>query len=148
MSEQISDIRQPIVNHGGSLETEPPRDDTDVLGEPHRAEHLRSEHTRVTDFDPALQLGVETEDFETRLCVRIVSGLILDLVDADLCIEFLHDAQEVAQTDISISNKAFNLMEFSQMSSIESLIAEYTINREIFHWFEAILTLALLCQLI
>lgn len=145
MTEQISDIGQTIVDHRGSLKTQAPGNDTDVLRKTHGAEHLRSENTRVSDFNPALELRVEAENFKTWLCVGVVSGLILNLIDTNLGIEFLHDAQEVAQTDISISNETFNLMEFSQVSGIESLIAEDTINREIFHWFEAILTLALLC---
>ena len=148
MPEQISDIRKTIVDHSGSLKTQPPSNNTDVFWKSHRAEHLRSENTRVSNFNPALELRMETENFKAWLCVRIISGLILNLVDTNLSIEFLHDAQEVAQTNISISNEAFNLMEFSQVSSIESFITEDSIDGEIFHWFETILTLALLCELI
>jgi hypothetical protein len=144
VTEQISDIGQTIVDHRGSLKTQAPRNDTDVLGKTHGAEHLRSENTRVSDFNPALELRVETENFKTWLCVGVVSGLVLNLVDTNLCIEFLHDAQEVTETDISICDETLDLMELRQVSGVESLVAEDTINREIFHWFEAILTLALL----
>lgn len=87
---------------------------------------------------------MESEYFKTWLGVGVVSGLVLNLVDTNLRIEFLHDSQEVTETDISICDETLDLMELRQVSGVESLVAEDTINREIFHWFEAILTLALL----
>ncbi len=148
MSEQISNIGKTVVDHCWSFKTETPSDDADIFRETHRAEHLRSENTGVSNFNPTLQLRMETKDFKTGLGIRVISRLILDLVNADLCIEFFHDTQEVAKSDISISNETFDLMELSQMSGIKGLVTEDTIDREIFHGLEAFLTLALLCKLI
>ena len=62
MAEEFSDVINPVVDHGGALKRETPGDDADILREAHRTEHLWTEDTRVTDFNPALELGVETED--------------------------------------------------------------------------------------
>ena len=62
MAEEFSYVVDPVVDHGGALKRQTPGDYADILGEAHRTEHLRTEDTRVTDFNPALELGVETED--------------------------------------------------------------------------------------
>ena len=62
MAEEVSNVVDPVVDHGGALKRETPGDDADILREAHRTEHLWTEDTRVTDFNPALELGVETED--------------------------------------------------------------------------------------
>ncbi len=71
---------------------------------------------------------MEPEDLETRLCVRVVRGFVLDLSNADLGVEFLHDTQEVAQTDVSVGNETLDLMELSQMGRVQSLVTEDTVD--------------------
>jgi hypothetical protein len=38
-----------------------------VFREPHRLQHLWSEHTAVADLDPSIQHGVEGKDFQGGL---------------------------------------------------------------------------------
>lgn len=45
--------------------------DTNILGKTHWPQHLRSEHTTVTDFGPLLQIRVETKDLHRRLSVAM-----------------------------------------------------------------------------
>jgi hypothetical protein len=87
---------------------------------------------------------MEAKNFETWLSVGVVGWLILQLLDADLCEEGLHDTKEVVKTESSVHNDTFNLMELSQVSGIKSLIPEHTINREVLHRLE----LLLLCLLV
>jgi len=84
VAEEFSDVVDPVVDHGGALKRETPGDDADILGEAHRTEHLWTEDTRVTDFNPPLELRVETEDLERRLGVGIICWLEFQLLDANL----------------------------------------------------------------
>ncbi len=68
------------------------------------------------------------EDFKTWLRVGVVSRLVLQVLDADLCEESLHDSEKVMETDAFVDNDALNLMEFSQMRGIEGLVSEDAIN--------------------
>ena len=54
MAEEVSNVVDPVVDHGGALKRETPGDYAHILGEPHRTEHLWTEDTRVADFNPAL----------------------------------------------------------------------------------------------
>ena len=128
VTEKISNIGQAVINHGRSLKRQTPSDNSHVLWKSHWSEHLWAEDTRVADFDPSLELRMESEDLETRLSVRVVSRLVLNLSDTNLRVECLHDTKEMAQTNIPISYETFNLMEFSEMGGIQSLITEDSVN--------------------
>ena len=75
MAEEVSNVIDPVVDHCGALKRESPGDNADIFGEAHWTEHLWTEDTRVTDFNPAFELGVETEDLEGGLGVGIISWL-------------------------------------------------------------------------
>lgn len=70
--EQLADIRDAVLHHGGALKRETEAIDAHVLGQTHGFEHFGSEHARVADFDPLLQALVVAEDLHTWLWV--VSG--------------------------------------------------------------------------
>lgn len=80
-----------------------------------------------------------TKNFKRWLGVGVEGWLILQLLDTDLFVKFGDDAHELAQANISISNHTLTLMELSQMSRVERLISENTIDREVFHGFELLL---------
>ena len=143
MSEQITNVINVVVDHSWSFKTQTPRNDRDILGQAHWLQHLRTEDTRVTNLDPLFQLRVIAKDFKTRLRVRVVRRLILQVLDSNLGEEGLHDAEQVVQADAFVDDNALNLMELSQVSGIKRLISEDTIDREVLHWLE----LLLLCLL-
>ena len=80
-----------------------------------------------------------TKYLETGLGVWIESGLVLQLGDTDFLVKLLHDTQQVAQTDVSVSDNTLDLVELSQVCRIQSLISEDSINREVLHGFELLL---------
>ena len=82
---------------------------------------------------------MEAEDFETRFRVWVVRWLILQVLDSNLREEGLHDAEQVVETDTAIDHDAFNLMELGQVSRIECLVPEDTVDGEELHWLELLL---------
>lgn len=84
MTEKFSNVVNPVVDHGRALKRETPGDYADILRQTHGTEHLWTEDTRVTDFNPALELGVETEDLERGLGIGVICWLELQLLDTNL----------------------------------------------------------------
>lgn len=139
MAKEVTDVIDIVVDHSGAFKTETPSNDGHIFGKAHRLKHLRAEHTRVTDFDPLLELWVIAEDFKRWLRVRIVRRLVLQLFDSDLLEESFHDTKEVVKANAAVTNDTFNLVELSQMSCIKSLVAEDTVDGEEFHRLELLL---------
>lgn len=88
-------------------------------------------------LDPFFQSWMETEDFHAGFSVRIVCRFELDLSDAQFLEELSNGADEIAECQISIGYDTFYLVKFGQMGCVECLIAEYTIDAEIFGRHEA-----------
>ena len=86
---------------------------------------------------------MEAENLKRWLRVRVVGRLILQVLNADLVEESLHNTKEVVKADSTIDDNTFDLMEFSQMSGIKGLVSEDTIDGEVLHGLE----LSLLCLL-
>ena len=148
VTEEISNIANTVVDHGGAFQAQTPGDDTHILGESHGTQHLWAEDTGVTDFDPFLELWVVTEDLKTGLGVGVIGRLIFQVGDADLGVEFSQDTKQVRKTNISISDETFNLMELSQVSGIKVLISVDSIDGEVLHWLEHSSLLIGLSQLV
>jgi len=77
-----------------------------------------------------------TEDFHGRFSVRVEGRLELELLDANFFIKSLQNTNEMAETNVSISNETFALMEFSKMGGVKRLVSEYSVDREVLHGFE------------
>jgi hypothetical protein len=71
VAEQLTDVRDAVLHHGGSLERQSETVHAHVLGQAHGLQHLRTEHARVTNLEPALEALVVAEDFHTRLRKRL-----------------------------------------------------------------------------
>ena len=56
-------INNNVHDHSWPFKTNTPPVDVDIFGETHRLQHLWSEHTAVSNFDPFFELRVECEDF-------------------------------------------------------------------------------------
>ena len=82
---------------------------------------------------------MESEDLQTGLRVRVVGGLVAELLDADFGEEGFHEAKQVVQTNATIDDDTLNLMELSQMGRIQSLVTEDTVDGEVLHWLELLL---------
>ncbi len=58
------------------------------------------------------------EDLERGFGVGVEGGLELELIDSDLCVELLHDTDQVVQTDSFSGNDTLDLVELSQMGGV------------------------------
>lgn len=134
--EQVPDVVDPVVDHRRSFQTESPGDHAHVFRQAHGPQHLRAENPGVSDFYPALELGVVTEDFHGGFGVGVEGGLELELLDADLGVEGLQDADQVTQAYVAVGDEAFALVEFRQVGRVQGLVSEYSVNGEILHGFE------------
>jgi len=59
--------REDSLHHGRPLQRQTPTEDSDVGRDTHGLEHLRTEHSRVSDLDGLVELGVVLEDLERGL---------------------------------------------------------------------------------
>jgi len=128
VAEQVSNVREVVVDHCGTLKTESPSNYINIFWQAHGTKHLRSENSTVADFNPPLESWMVSKDLKRRLSVWIVSRLILQLGNADLLIELADNSHQVTQTNAAVCNHAFALMELSQVSGIESLVSEHSID--------------------
>lgn len=139
MAEQVTDVAQLLLDHGWPLKTETPSDNIHILRETHGSEHLGAEDTRVSEFDPLLEVRMIAEDLERGLGVRVVGRLELDIGDTNLIEEDLDNTYQVTEANILVGNETFALMELSKMSGIKSLVTEDTIDREMLDRLELLL---------
>ncbi|KAJ8577492.1 hypothetical protein ON010_g1712 [Phytophthora cinnamomi] len=131
VAEQVADVVETVLNHRGALQRQTPGDDTHVLRQAHGAQHLRTEHTRVTDLSPLLQIGVEGEDLHAGLRVRVVRRLEAHLRDADLEEKGLDNTDEVAERQVVVGHHALHLVELGQVGRVHALVTEHTVNGEV-----------------
>jgi hypothetical protein len=122
------------LDHGRPLQAQAPPIHPHVFWQPHRLQHLRPEHTAVTNLNPLIQARMEPEDLQTWLCVRVIGWLEAQVVDAHLLEEDFHKANQAAKRESIIGDHALNLVEFSKMSLIDSLISKDPINGEVASW--------------
>ena len=80
-----------------------------------------------------------TKDFERWLGVRVVSWLELQVGYTDLLEEDLDDSHQMSQTNILVGDQTFALVELGQVSSIQSLVSEDSVDGEVFDWLELLL---------
>lgn len=139
MAEQVADVLDLVLDHGRSLEREPPGDHPDVFGQAHRPEHLGSEHPTVANLGPFFQLRVVPENLHRRFRVRVVGGFESHLGDADFLEERADGADEVAEGQVAIGDEPLYLMELTQMGRIHRFVAKHPIDREVLFGSEAAL---------
>ena len=87
-------------------------------------------------LDDILNIEKSTEHFHRRLSVRIISRFKPYFIYANFLIELCENSDQMLKTQISVNNKALNLMKFSKMSIIQSLVSKDSVNREEFSWAE------------
>ena len=128
VAEEVANVANVVIDHGGPFERQTPGDHAHIFRQAHRFEHLGTEHTRVSNFDPRVQLRMESKDFERGLGVRVIGRLKLEILNSDPVKEGLHDAQEMFQADVLVNNHAFDLVELGQVSCVEGFVAEHAID--------------------
>ena len=79
------------------------------------------------------------EDLERGFSVGVVCGLEFQLLDTNFGKEGLHDAKKMAKTDVTVTDNTLNLVELSQVSGIEGLVSEDSVNGEVLHGLEFLL---------
>ena len=62
MSEEVPDVLDVVVDHGGALKAQSPGNYGDIFRQAHWQEHLRTEDTRVSDLYPLIEQRMEGED--------------------------------------------------------------------------------------
>jgi hypothetical protein len=77
-----------------------------------------------------------SEHFKRRLCIRVVCWLEFQICYTDFLIECFNNSLKIREAYIPVSNETLALMELSQMSLIERLIPENSINGEVFNRLE------------
>ena len=131
MPQQLPNIPNAILNHRRSLQTQTPPINPHILRQPHRLQHLRSEHAAIANLDPLIQSLVEAKDLHAGFRVRVVSGLEAQIVDAHFREEDFHEADESAQGQAVVGNDAFDLVEFCEVRSVDALVAEDAVYGEV-----------------
>ena len=58
------------------------------------------------------------EYFQRWLCIRIISRFETKSLESEFCKELSYSGDQMSQTQVIVSNKAFNLVELSKMSAI------------------------------
>ena len=89
-------------------------------------------------WDDILNKKYFTEDLHGGFSVRVEGWLHLDVLDADTIVEGGQDANKVSEAQIVINNKALDLMELSQVSTVQRFITEDTVDGEEFAGAELI----------
>ena len=131
MPQQLPNIPNPILNHRRSLQTQSPSINPHIPWQAHRLQHLGSEHAAIANLDPLIQSFMETKDLHARFRIRVVSGLEAQIVDTHFREEDFHEADESAQCQAVVGNDAFDLVEFGEVCSVDALVAEDAVYREV-----------------
>mmetsp|Transcript_22505 Transcript_22505/g.36015 ORF Transcript_22505/g.36015 Transcript_22505/m.36015 type:complete len:502 (+) Transcript_22505:251-1756(+) len=148
VAEKVADVGHIVLDHSGPLQTQAPGNDAHVVGQPHRPQHLWSEHARVSDLGPALQVRVIAEDLHARLCVRVVGRLEAQICDANLRKEGLDHPNEVGQRQVPVCHQTLYLVELAEMGGVHAFVAEDTVDRKVLFGRELALRLVLLSHLV
>ncbi len=142
-AKQLLNVRYSELDHCWSLQTQSPCNYWHILWETHRPDHFRPENSWITNLHILLQNRMHTfitstitENLHRWLCVRIVSWLETNVLNSDLLVKFIQNTNQVVQAQVSVNDESFDLMEFSQMSVVQSLVSEHSVNWEELSWPE------------
>ena len=140
------------------LQRQAARDASHILRQSHRSQHLRTEHSAVSDLRPAIQIRVEPEDLHRRLRVstprsspsllRIERRLESDVGDSDLGEEVVDHSDQMAQIQVAIRHEQLHLVELREVRRVHRLVSEHAVDREALHRLEALGVLRRLVQLL
>lgn len=131
MPQQLPNITHTILHHRRPLQAETETINPHIPRQPHRLEHFRAEHTRITNFQPALEAGVEAEDFHAGLGVRVIRGFEAQVFDSHVAEEVFEEALEAAEGEAKVGDDAFDLVEFSEVGCVDGFVAEDAVDGEV-----------------
>ena len=131
MPQQLPDIPNAVLDHRRSLKTQPPPINPHILRQTHRLQHLGSEHAAVANLHPLIQSLVEAKNLHAGFRIRVVGGLEAQVVDAHFREEDFHEAYKSSQGQAVVGNDSFDLVELGKMCSVDALIAEDAVYREV-----------------
>ena len=69
-----------------------------------------------------------TVNLQRGFCVWVVCGFQFDVFDSNFLIELGQDSDQMIETEVSIDDKTLDLVEFCQMSIVESFVPENSID--------------------
>ena len=148
VSNKAPNVADPVPDHRRSFKTDTPPVDMDIFWESHRFQHFRSEHSTVSDLDPFLELGVESENLERGLRVWVVGGFEPEVFYAHFLEEDSHEPYEkglglgeratgplnptnkIGERQVPISDDTLDLMKLRQMGRIHCLVPEHPVDAE------------------
>ena len=131
MPQQLPNILDAVLDHRRSLQTQTPTIDPHIRRQTHRLQHLRSEHAAVANLYPLIQPFMEAENLHAGFGIRVVGGLETQAVDPHFREEDFHEAYESSQGQAVVGNDSFDLVEFCEMRSVDALVTEDAIYREV-----------------
>ena len=134
MTQQLSNILHPILDHRRSLQAQTPAINPHILRQTHRLQHLRSEHPTITNLHPLIQAIMIPKDFHTGLGVRVVGRFETESMDAHFRKEDFHEADEAAEREAVIRDHALDLVEFCKVCSVDAFVAEDAVDGEVAGW--------------
>src|SRR5271155_4032030 len=120
-----------LLDHSWPLQAQTPPIDSQIFRQSHRLQHLRPEHPTIPNFNPLFQPFMVAEDLQTRLGVRIIRRLKLEIFDPHLSEEDLHESNQSAECEPKVSNHAFDLVELGEMGMVNGLVAEDAVDGEV-----------------
>ena len=77
---------------------------------------------------------MEAKDLHARFRVGVVGRLETQAVDAHFGEEDFHEADEPSQGQAVVCYDTFDLVEFSQMCSVDAFVAEDAVDGEVARW--------------
>ena len=98
MSKQVANIVNPVFDHRRSFQRQSPSNNTYILRQAHGSEHFWSEHTRITNLGPFLQVWMIAEYLHTWFSVRVKCWLETKLGDPNLTKEGFDSTNKITQT--------------------------------------------------
>ena len=131
------DVAEPIKLHSWSFERQTPGYCSNIRGEAHRPQHFGPENAAVADLNPLVQTLNVRKYFHRWLRVRVVGRFKPDGGHAKSLEELLEHTDEVAKAYVSVNDDSFDLMELCQVCFVNTLIAKYSVNAEIFSGCES-----------
>jgi len=131
VSEEIANIFNLVFNHSWTFQRKPPSNHSHIRGKSHWYQHFRTEHTRVSQFSPLLQLRMVPENLHRRLRIRVVRRLETNLCNPNFFKKSANGSDEVSQSQAAVRHHALHLVELAQVRGVHGFVAEDTIDAEV-----------------
>lgn len=119
------------LDHRRSFQRQTTCNDLHAFWKAHGPQHLRTEHARVSDLGPRVEIRVEPENLHGRFRIWVVCRLESQVCDADFVEESLQQRDEVAERQVVVGHKELDLVELGKVSCVHGLVPEHAVDGEV-----------------